>query len=186
VASKFGRLLHSLGLSPERAARITASIVRHEEAYAALVGRMDKLSPGERDDPANATVISVKAALAEENARQKSELEALLGSSGYSEFERFQRTASHWNQVADLAANLYTTSTPLTPAQADRLGQILIASATTADGRIRRTISNWDAIMAQAAVVLSPPQLETWDASRKHNELWTQLGRMRNTTVRNR
>jgi RNA polymerase sigma factor (sigma-70 family) len=90
-------------------------------------------------------------------------LRALLGESGYGEFERYERTLSAREEVERVAAGVYYTETPLSLVQGEALAEIIAANtkAGPAQGLVALPGEvDWQAVYADAANVLSPAQLQ--------------------------
>jgi RNA polymerase sigma factor (sigma-70 family) len=86
-------------------------------------------------------------------------LTAALGEEGIPKYMEFARVAQARDLAVKMAGALYFTDTPLTPPQADRLGQIIADKRNAARGW-QPQLYDWDAITAEAAGILSPPQLQ--------------------------
>lgn len=169
------RLFRSLSLSPEQKAAITRRIADHNRTQLLLA---QELPPEARGDPSHPAALAFKARLADAETRLRSDLERLLGAEDYQRYEQYQQTAPHWSRVRNLATELYATATPLTASQASDLARILIANATSANGRVAPTFTNPEAVSAQAAGILAPSQLEMWKALEERSALHAQLNRM--------
>lgn len=106
-------------------------------------------------------------------------LRGLLGEAGYAEYRAYSdaKTLTARSSVDSLAGNLYYTETPLTPAQAERLTQIIVTNTPEASGDgFMRTPgqSNWDAIYTQAKDVLTSSQLATFQTVNESTQLAMQ------------
>lgn len=182
---KFGLFFHRLGIPDEKAAAIVARIAEYDRANEQVVSDFEAAVPPEmRNAASQPALASLKARMAEVAARYQADLENLLGLEGYGAFQRYEKEQPHWQQVNAVASRLYETDAPLTASQAEKLGEILIAHATDPNGWITRTVSNWDEVFSQAALVLTPPQLEIFQAVRDHDQLWLQMNRLRAKAAR--
>lgn len=76
--------------------------------------------------------------------------------------ERFSETLFLRDAVSPLAGDLFYTETPLTEAQANQLVDVLAKHMRDPAGRLNPTFADPAAMKANAAEVLSPPQLEIW------------------------
>lgn len=74
-------------------------------------------------------------------------------------FQHFVDTIPAGEVTKELSGSLFNTDTPLTPAQADQLVDIIAANSRNALGKVDLSAMNSDAILEQAKAVLSEPQL---------------------------
>ena len=120
-----------------------------------------------------------RASIEAENTRYRADLADLVGPDSARAVQEFPREFRSWSQSGNLATHLYDTDTPLTSPQGRQLAATLVAAATDANGRLTPTPADWDAVFAQAAGFLSPPQLAVLKTLHEHDVLWSQLNRLR-------
>ncbi len=93
---------------------------------------------------------------------------------------RYQETLVGRSTATQLATSLFYSDSPLTPAQADRLTEIIAANARTPDGKTSLGALDSEAMFAQAQTMLTPTQLAALrqiDARRKlERERITEAG----------
>lgn len=140
----------------------TVQIERFEELMAArawnsmdLVGAQVSLGlpPG---DPA------LQAETSRQERAFQSSLREILGDEGANQFSRYEAAAPLRNLLSQLAGNVYYTDTPLAPAQASELSQIITRhypDLENLDSRWRTDPAAWEAILREARAVLAPAQL---------------------------
>jgi len=156
VGQDFNALYRRLGLSPQQTDEFEKLATDHQDATFTL--EAIALSEGLKDsDPAIATLQQ------QENDALHSGLIALLGESGYAQFQQAARLEPVWPLVNDLATRVALTATPLSESQRAELAQI-IANASpkyrnggTADAD--RAKLDWDEAIPQAQAILSESQL---------------------------
>ena len=86
-------------------------------------------------------------------------LRAAFGESMFESIQYFENTISMRNIADQLAKALYYSDTPLAPAQAEALIDVIAANARTPQGKYNLDAVNSEAMVAQARGVLSTPQL---------------------------
>jgi RNA polymerase sigma factor (sigma-70 family) len=85
-------------------------------------------------------------------------LRELLGDDGYRQFTEFNRVDPARELTVEVASSLYFTEAPLTPAQSERLIEILDNNRSPQSGP-QASPFDWDAVLAQAGEMLLAPQL---------------------------
>jgi RNA polymerase sigma factor (sigma-70 family) len=108
-------------------------------------------------------------------------LQALLGPEGFEAYNKFTSLSAGTARasVDSLAMRLYSTTTPLTPEQADKLIMVIAgntAKPTEGGGFMNEmTQPDWPVIYSQAKAFLSAPQITTLEASNRSMQIsWQQ------------
>jgi hypothetical protein len=108
--------------------------------------------------------------LAEAQEQRDRELRALLGASGFEEFQSNEKYGA-WRHLADtLASRLYYTETPLSVQTGEELTRL-----TVENGRRNRGQVNWPELIADAGKILSPAQLAVLENHREQLELGARV-----------
>jgi RNA polymerase sigma factor (sigma-70 family) len=106
-------------------------------------------------------------------------LRAILGNSGFEQFNAYSNVTFARDSVDSLGAALYYTETPLVATQADQLTKLVaanMAKATTdAAGITMRGEIDWGKISTLAETFLTPSQLATLQAVAERDRLTRQL-----------
>lgn len=155
---------------------LTDEIAGHERAIEDISGRLPASAHSDPEDPA---LARMRAEIAEENSRFRGRLESLLGPDELRAFDRFEAAAPHWEEVAELARQLYDTEARLAPGPASQLADILIAAAMDANGKVAHEAVLDDEALARAAAVLSPAQFEVFKELQQQRRLQTEVNRLR-------
>jgi type II secretory pathway pseudopilin PulG len=87
------------------------------------------------------------------------EMRSTFGDATVQAFQHYRDTAAGRAVTTELESALFYTDTPLTVPQSDQLVEIIAANSRNAQGKVDLSVMNTDAILAQAQVVLSAPQL---------------------------
>lgn len=100
-------------------------------------------------------------------------LRGLVGEPARARVEDYERTLPARALANRVAAGVYYSSTPLTPAQADRMVEIIAAqsAAYRGGGPVEPAALNWEGVIEQAQGVLTPQQLTALQSVRAQREL---------------
>jgi hypothetical protein len=85
-------------------------------------------------------------------------MKSLLGIDRFREFEQYQRTIEARDLVGNLVARLYSTPTPLTGEQGDRLTDVIAAHASDVAGKVDLKLVRWENVLAETRAFLAPSQ----------------------------
>lgn len=169
------RFFRSRALSPEQ---IAAFARRVAESNRETMIRWSSQPVAGRWDPSNPNTAALREATQRQQAALETDLVALIGRDAYSDYQKFLSTQGHWSYVTSLATQLHRTETPLSPAQAAQLADLLIAQSTSAANNVARQPSNWDTVFVQAGAILSPTQVATFKALKERKDLQQEISRM--------
>ena len=176
IERSYGPLFKSLNLSTDQIARFGDLLMQREQQALDIAGAVpgalnSNFSDGQWFTGSLTLSVGGPAGSADAQAAAKLMQQAkqgfqhaatdLLGPDGYGQLATFERARPMRGVVDDVAGSLATSSSPLTPDQANQLTQLLAgASASYAKGRTA-TLSpiDWDQVLQQAPGVLSPPQV---------------------------
>jgi hypothetical protein len=175
VQLSLDRFFRSRALPPEQAALVARRLAEFNRDQLLL---STQLPPAARHDITHPAMAQFLAQRKESQIRLKSDLTELLGVDGFAAYERFQETLPHWSHVTRLATQLFQTGDPLTSVQAAQLADLIIRQATAATGKLQRAPADWDAVFRQASGILSPVQLQTFQALKERTDLHQQLNRL--------
>jgi hypothetical protein len=190
LPSTYGPLFRSLKLSPDQMRQLEDRIMQRDEQFFDIVSAVPDAIQGasygggglfnrnpflitshsEDGDPLQPSTPDGQAAaelLRQNDAAFQEAATALLGPAGYQQILQYERTLPVRDAVDGLGNNLAASQAPLTPEQADQLTQALAsASSPYQNGGVARAgnFIDWDESVAQAAQILSPPQLATLQA----------------------
>lgn len=100
-------------------------------------------------------------------------LRGLAGETARARIQDYEQILPARALANEMAAGVYYSSTPLTPAQADRVVEIIAAqsSAYRSGGQVDPAALNWDRVLAQAQGVLTPEQFAALQSVRAQREL---------------
>ncbi|MCX6952325.1 MAG: hypothetical protein NTV51_09195, partial [Verrucomicrobia bacterium] len=104
------------------------------------------------------------------------ELATLLGSEGIKLYWELEARNESRDFVVHMAGALWSSPTPLTPEQADRLVEI-VQTSQTGSGPIAASRVDWAAVIARARDFLTPAQLAVLEAEQAHAEVEAALNR---------
>lgn len=152
-------LYNALHLTNEQSARVTA-------AFADFMSRRADILIAAGAQGLTRADPTIDAMILKENAELKDEIAAVIGQDGLQQWLDYRRSAPVRGFEASLASNLYYTSTPLTPQQADLLTpQLAQLSSKYGTDRGTYDLETMDPakLQAVAGTVLSGPQLEVLD-----------------------
>lgn len=120
VEARYAALFKNLNLSPEQAEKLKAVLAERQTTMMDVLSaaRDQGLDP-RRDRDAYQKLM--------ESARTdvNNSIKAVIGESGFAQFENYEKTMPQRNVVNQLQQRLSTSDTPLTSAQAEQLVQIL-------------------------------------------------------------
>jgi hypothetical protein len=183
IRLQYASLYRKLGLNPEQIQRFEALIQEQSQATFDLfiAARKNGVSI---QDPA---LRQVQGTTMENNVTQ---LKTLLGPEGFAAYAAYSKaeTGSARSSVAQLAANLYATATPLTAEQGEALIQVVTAQtpkpANPSAIFQNPAPPNWDQVYLDAAAFLSPPQLAILRAANDQMRLGMQMSELSDRLIR--
>jgi hypothetical protein len=155
AALRYRALLQSLHLAPDQAKQLE-TLLEDYESKARDVWDAGNAGGVPTADPA------LWALLKPDHDQLQAAVTALAGDAVYQQVAAYNRTLAAQDFTTALAANLYFSDTPLTPAQSDQLvAAIAGQSAAYQQGHsaIDLYTMDWSQAYPQLAGVLSPPQL---------------------------
>jgi len=131
-------------------ALLTANLVRE--------GDLREIARSQGIRPVDPDVQALETEAGKELANQ---IRTTFGDSTYQAFQYFNETGPMRELASHLTTALAPTTTPLSADQAEQLVEILANNSRTQEGRVTGNPQalNFDAAIAQAQTVLSPPQL---------------------------
>jgi RNA polymerase sigma factor (sigma-70 family) len=166
---KYAPLYRALGLSPEQIAQFEAALADTMQAVTDIWAAAGAQGVNTAHDSAAATTVAKMTS--DPYKERNDKLRALLGDAGFTQFLQFDAPNAQTARdvVNSLAANMYTSETPLTAPQGEQLTQIIarntriVNTPMASDGgkpvyRITPE-TDWTAVSAQAQGLLSEPQL---------------------------
>jgi RNA polymerase sigma factor (sigma-70 family) len=154
VDFRFGELYRKLNLTPEQ--------IRH---FQDLVGRA-----GMGSDTADGREMQLLWKPAEPAQNTHNELQALLGDEGMRLYEELNRQEATRMMTVHITGALALSESPLTPLQADRLTEVLMANRPTPPaGSKSPPRVDWDAVIVQALGFLAPQQIAILEGERAHD-----------------
>lgn len=127
--ARYGALFKALGLTAEQLAQFKSLLVEKEQAVmdAMAAARDQGLSPFSDPD-------AFRQAVQDAQASTDDQIKALLGDSGYSQYQQYEQTLPERTLVTQLQQSLSYTSSPLTDDQASQLVEAFSQSASQASG----------------------------------------------------
>jgi hypothetical protein len=172
LPQRYGGLYRRLGLTAEQVRQFEALMLEAQQnmfdMFAAARAKgvsVDDSALRQLKDPAQEAVYA--------------KVKALLGDEGYAVYKAYTSAGSSKARyaVGDLARRLYDIE-PITPAQADRLTEAIVAGTPKPQQGPGLTTwtggTDWPGVYAQAKDFLSPGQLASLQAANRSNELNTQ------------
>ncbi len=152
--ASYDPLFKKLGLSGVQVDQFKALLV-------AKLGREGDLAEYARAQGARPVDPDVRALDGQADAEFAAQVRATFGEATYAALQHFDETGAARELTDQLSSALAPTATPLSADQADQLVEILANNSRTPDGRISSDprALNFEAAMAQAQGLLSPPQM---------------------------
>ena len=130
IDARYAALFKNLNLSPDQRAKV-------ESLMADRMSTMQDTLAAAREQGLN-DPQSIRKLMADAQNDFNNSLKSVLGDSGFAQYQNYEQTMPQRNLVNQLQQRLSYTDTPLTPAQADQLVQILATNVppprTNADG----------------------------------------------------
>jgi hypothetical protein len=164
---QYGWLMMSL--TPEAAERFTVERLRRDRQLSAIAQTSREQGWG-REDPRRTALRR------EEDDRHALEMTAILGPARVQEYLEYDKTLRPRNFVAaTLAGELYYTDTPLSPAQASALTEMVARHGRDERGRFDFDVVKWDMVGNEARGILAPAQFERLVNLSEMRQLQTQV-----------
>lgn len=126
VEARYAALFKSLNLSPEQAEKLKAVLAERQTTMMDVMSAARDQGIDPRRDP---EAFQKLMAMAQNDIN--SSIKAVIGDSGFAQFETYEKTLPQRNVVNQLQQRLSYTDTPLSTAQAEQLVQILAANTPT-------------------------------------------------------
>jgi hypothetical protein len=150
LADRYGALFRRMRLSPDKQALlenllIEKRITESHIAYALSTGQYEGIDPNDLD------ALKILTTVGTEDI--DSQMQPLLGSQLYDQYEHYDATLNSRQQVDAFAAQLKYTNTPLSDAQVDQLVELLAQTISDPTAPLP------DSFQTQAAAILDPGQL---------------------------
>jgi hypothetical protein len=124
IEANYGPLFKSLNLSSEQAEKLKAVLADRQttlqDVYAAA--REQGISPREHPE-------AFRKLISDAQNEINNSIKGVIGEAGFAQLQTYEQTLPQRNLVNELQQRLSYTTTPLTPAQAEQLVQILAANA---------------------------------------------------------
>lgn len=159
IAKHYNKFIVQLGLSKEKGHRLMELILRKQMALSEV--EQTALAHGVNPSaPASRNVID-KLRM-ETSAEMEDLIRQELGGENYAEYNQYNEALPRANTIADLQQRLRETEAPLSQWQQDQL-LLVLARTTSKKSYLQRpdaVVSISDEAIAQAATLLSQPQLE--------------------------
>lgn len=164
---QYGWLMASL--TPAAVERFTSERLRRDQ-------RLSEIAQTSREQGWSREDSRRTALRREEDDRHALEMTAILGPSQAQDYLEYDKTARPRNFVAgELARELYYTDTPLSPAQANALTEIVARHARDERGRFDFDAVKWDWVGNEARGILAPAQFERLANLAEMRQLQTQV-----------
>lgn len=123
VEARYAALFKSLNLSPEQAEKLKAVLAERQTTMMDVMSAARDQGIDPRRDP---EAFQKLMAMAQNDIN--SSIKAVIGDSGFAQFETYEKTLPQRNVVNQLQQRLSSSDTPLSTAQAEQLVQILAAN----------------------------------------------------------
>lgn len=152
IRRQYGGLFTRLNLSPEQQEAFTRNLVRRREQG------MDLNAIAQSQNPDRLAIGTMRKQSDDEYAQAQ---RTVIGESGFSELQTYERMAQPRETVASLAGMMATQNNPLSPEQGARLTALLASSVDLerTKGRIDLNYADWSAIDRGAELILNSSQL---------------------------
>jgi hypothetical protein len=148
-------LYRQLKLSPEHIEQFKATMTEAATQF-------EDLEREAKTKRVSATDRTMRPLYAKVDSELRAKLVAQFGPDALPVIERFTETLFLRDAVTQVATELFYTPAPLTEPQANQLVDILAKNMRDPAGRLDLAFADSSAIKAEAARVLSPPQLLVW------------------------
>ncbi len=133
VEAQYASLFRNLNLTPDQTAKVSSLLADRVNTMQDVMNAAREQGINPRTDPQGFQQLVASAQNDINNG-----LKAVLGDAGFSQLQSYEQTMPQQNVVNQLQQRLSYTDTPLTPAQASQLVQVLAANPapqpTTANG----------------------------------------------------
>jgi hypothetical protein len=138
VDTRYAALFKKLHLSPEETLRLESLLTEKQNAVADVMLAVHDQGLTGKDASAVTNQL-----LRAENQQINASIKDLLGPQRFGQYQTYEQTQPQRQTVDQLAQRLSYTNTPLTPAQSDRLVQVLASNATikTVDPTTGQTVT---------------------------------------------
>ena len=124
IEGRYAALFRNLNLSPEQAAKLTALLADRGTTMQDLFAAAREQGIDPRTNPE-----AYRKLVADAQGQINESIKGVIGDQGFAQLANYEQTMPQRNLVNDLQQRLSYTSTPLTPAQAEQLVQILASHA---------------------------------------------------------
>lgn len=168
----WGLLFAELHLSPARIAQFKTLVEEYER------GRLDLIASAhaQRLAMSDPSLQPIKSELSRVEARKMKEFFTPADFQVYAHYNHDKVVEPY---ILEFASDIYDTDAPLTVAQAQQLTTIFAANSDRIGGLfVRRDTIRWDAAVAQAKAVLSPPQFTALSALAEVNKTSQEIDRI--------
>lgn len=162
---RYAQFYHRLNLTPEQIARFEARWTesRQEAADIFAVAKTNGVAP---NDPGIMRIAN------DAKAKFETDLSAILGPSGFAEFQRYERSYPAREIVSSMMGNLVSAGAPLNATQIDQL-TLAIAEQSSGYQKGERVGDkagdvNWNAAIARAQQFLTAAQIDVLRAHAAH------------------
>lgn len=149
-------LYRQLKLSAEQAAQFKALAIGVADRFSDL----DRRARAEQKRPNDPALQPLYHAV---DAEYREKLVALVGADALPVVEQFAETLVLRDAVGFFAGELFYTETPLTPAQADRLVEVMSKYLRDPNGRLDTVFADGSAMKTAPREWLAPAQLAAWN-----------------------
>jgi hypothetical protein len=188
---RFAALFRNLNLSPQQLEKFKDLLVEKRAAVADVMAaaRAEGMTGRENRDELRALVQNAQAEV-------DGSIRALLGETGFQQYEGYEQTLPQRNTVERLGQRLSYTGAPLSAAQTEQLVQVLATNPGERPPGSRTNVTFGgpgvrvglggaaggapisDQAVAQAATVLQPTQLQALQQLQQEQQAQAQLGQL--------
>lgn len=129
IEQRYAALFHSLNLSPEQSEKLKGLLADRQTTLQDVMAAAREQGINPRSDPE-----SFRKLVADAQNQVTEGIKAVIGDTGLTQLQNYEQTLPQRNLVNDLQQRLSYTNTPLSPAQAEQLVQILASNTPSRAG----------------------------------------------------
>lgn len=187
LAFRYGQLYRDLHLTPDQISKFENAQTELQQSIVDIWTEAEA-----RGLPASDT--SVARMTSEPHRLLETDLRALLGATGYEQYQNYEKTKGAREITTSLAANLYASEAPLTATQGTELAKIIATNTETKKTRMRddgqKTMyrlsdeTNWATVATQAQGLLSATQTTTFKQLIEQQRIDGELSSIFNSSVK--
>lgn len=191
---RYGALFRLLNLPPDQLNRLKDLLVERQTAAMDVLAAARSQGLNNRENRAE-----IRSLLESTQDEVDANIRALLGETGYQRYEYYNATQPQRTAVNRLEQRLSYTSLPLSVSQSEQLVQLLAAQSPSSAGNTaaarparamffgggQGTVIS-DEVVAQAATILNPAQMEALRQLQAEQQAQAELGQLLRESRRNR